>query len=401
MKRKWSRLRILSSDSEDGEEDGSSLSCSDSDTESHEDDDRRRHRIPKSFKIPRRETGSPWTAAELENFRKNWPHLKNFSDSVLKNATLAELTGLARQKFSGTKLLSQILSANYEQVASFPEKVEGGEDWCTGKAHPTRFLRGYVGDSQELWKQAREEWGVEGIDPISNYEVVSIGLGDLLTPTVWNEVHKPNSRKLTVRMLSTKSVEEAWKAGDKSDSPKEFESLQELKMALATLDGVYQKVMPWNMAFKTLHTFLISINFGESDLSQKSGKLSVLANFVDEILRGNARNWEEKKNFFSYQDLAVRWTTGLARRLSVPGPNTDLNGKRGAGNKKKLGGSERGQPRIPGWVCRRYNEGRCDSKDDRHQSPWDASFVLKHLCSKWQKERNRCCLEPHPEIEHK
>jgi hypothetical protein len=63
--------------------------------------------------------------------------------------------------------------------------------------------------------------------------------------------------------------------------------------------------------------------------------------------------------------------------------------------------SERGQQKVPGWVCRRFNEGRCDSKDDRHQSPWDASFVLKHLCSKWLKDKNRVCLESHPENEHK
>jgi hypothetical protein len=313
------------------------------------------------------------------------------------------LTGLARQKLSGAKLLSQVLSTNFEQVQNFPEKVEEGMDDCLGKVHSARFLRGYVGDSQTLWKQARDVWGVEGIDPISNYEVVSTGLGDLLTPAVWNEIHKPNSRRLSVRMLSTKSVEDAWKSGDKSDSLKDFETLQEFKMAVATLDGAFQKVMPWNLAFKTLSNFLISTNFGESDLPAKSNKLVLLANFVDEVLRGNARNWEEKKSFFSYQDLAVKWTSSLARRMGENAWNPDTSVKRNGeqGRKRKNGQSERSAPRVPGWVCKRFNEGRCDSKDDRHQSPWDASFVLKHLCSKWLKDRNRCCLEPHPESEHK
>jgi hypothetical protein len=377
------------------------LSSSESEPEDIEDEDQQRKKDLRKFKILRRDTTTPWSAEDLENFRKNWPHLRNFSDSVLKNASLTELTGMARQKTSGAKLLSQILSMNYEQIINFPEKVAEGLDHCTGKAHPARFLRGYVGDSQELCKQAREVWGLEGIDPIGNYEVVSIGLSDLLTQAVWNEIHKPNSRKLSVRMLSAKSVEEAWKAGNKSDSPKEFDSLQEFKMAMATLDGAYQKVLPWNMAFKTLHTFLISINFGETDLPLKPSRLTLLANFVDETLRGNARNWEEKKNFFSYQDLAVRWTTGLTRRLGeVPQPNDNL-GKRSNTGKKKIGNQEKSYSRVPGWVCRRFNEGRCDSKDDRHQSPWDASFMLKHLCSKWNKDKNRCCLEPHPEHEHK
>jgi hypothetical protein len=329
--------------------------------------------------------------------------LKNFPDSVLKNATLSELTGLAKQKLSGSKLLSQKLSTNFEQVQNFPERIDKGEDDCTGKVHPARFLRGFVGDSQDLWKQAREVWGIEGIDPISNYEVASIGLGDLLTPSVWNEIHKPNSRRLSVRMLSTKSVEEAWKTGEKLDSLKEFETLQEFKMAMATLDGIFHKVMPWNMAFKTLSIFLTSTNFGESDLPQKSNKLTLLANFVDEVLRGNARNWEEKKSFFSFQDLAIKWTTNLARRLGETTPTSDTIGRKNnnAQTKKRNGFSEKSSPRTPGWVCRRFNEGRCDSKEDRHQSPWDASFVLKHLCSKWVKDKNKFCLEAHPENDHK
>jgi hypothetical protein len=202
----------------------------------------------------------------------------------LKNETLSELTGTARQKLYGNKLLSQILSANFEQIQNFPGKVEAGLDSCVGKAHPARFLRGYAGDAQELWLQAREKWGVDGIDPISNYEVVSVGLGDLLTPIAWSELHKPNSRRLSIRMLSSNSVEEAWKAGDKTDSLKEFETMQELRVAIATLDGGFQKVMPWNMSFKTLSNFMILINYGETDLPAKSNKLVLLANSVFRFL---------------------------------------------------------------------------------------------------------------------
>ncbi len=153
LKRKWSRLRVLSSDSEDDEETLASLSSSDSEAGDREGEDHQRRKAVRSFKIPRREAATPWIEAELENFRKNWPHLKNFSDSVLKHATLFKLTGMARQRVSGSKLLSQKLSANYEQILNFPEKVEVGEDQCTGKAHPARFLRGYVGSSLRAVKQ--------------------------------------------------------------------------------------------------------------------------------------------------------------------------------------------------------------------------------------------------------
>jgi hypothetical protein len=129
----------------------------------------------------------------LENFKKNWPHLRNFSNSVLEHASLSELTAMGKQKISGSKLLSQVLSANFEQIQNFPSKVESGEDHCTGMAHSSRFLRGYVGDSQELWKQAREQWGPEGIDPVGNYKTGSLGFSDRLTHKTWAELHKPNS----------------------------------------------------------------------------------------------------------------------------------------------------------------------------------------------------------------
>jgi hypothetical protein len=336
----------------------------------------------------------------LENLKKNWPYLKNFDDSVLQDATLSELTAMGKQRVSGSRLLSQTLSANFEKLQNFPANVERGEDDCLGLVHPARFLRGYVGDTQELWRQAREEWGPEGIEPVANYEVGTLGIGDLLTHKVWAELHRPNSRQLSIRLLSQKTVEEAWKQGDKTDSPKEFENLQEFKLAVASLEGGFHRVMPWNHSFKALSFFLTSINFGEAELGNRSIRLLFLSNFVDETLRTNARNWEERKPFLSYQDLSVKWSSDLARRIGSGLAGSDPSRK--SGNKNKGDKKDRNAaPKVPRWVCRRFNEGRCEIKDDRHVSSWDPNFFLKHVCAKWMPDRNRCCLDPHPLNEHK
>jgi hypothetical protein len=58
---------------------------------------------------------------------------------------------------------------------------------------------------------------------------------------------------------------------------------------------------------------MLSINYGENKLGGKTNKPVHLANFVDEILRSNARNWEEKKKFLSYQDISIRWSASLSR----------------------------------------------------------------------------------------
>jgi hypothetical protein len=307
---------------------------------------------------------------------------------------------MGKQKISGSRLLSQNLSANFEKLQNFPAKVEGGEDDCLGLAHPARFLRGYVGDTQELWKQARQEWGPEGIEPVANYEVGTLGIGDQLTHKVWAELHRPNSRQLSIRLLSQKTVEEAWKQGEKTDSPKEFESLQEFKIAMASLEGGFHRVMPWNHSFKALSFFLTAINFGEAELSSRSNRLLFLSNFVDEVLRSNARNWEERKPFLSYQDLSVKWSSDLTRRIGSGLAGSDP-GRRGGNKSKNERKEKNSSPKVPRWVCRRFNEGRCDAKEDRHVSPWDPNFYLKHVCAKWMPDRNRCCLEPHPLNEHK
>jgi hypothetical protein len=40
------------------------------------------------FRIPKDDKNMAWTDEQLSNFKKNWPHLKNFDDSVLRCATL-------------------------------------------------------------------------------------------------------------------------------------------------------------------------------------------------------------------------------------------------------------------------------------------------------------------------
>jgi hypothetical protein len=87
---------------------------------------RRVRRGANQLKIPKLAKGKVWNEKQLENFRKNWPHLRNFEDSVLECATLSELTAMGKQRFSNSRLLSHTLSANLEHLQNFPEKIEGG-----------------------------------------------------------------------------------------------------------------------------------------------------------------------------------------------------------------------------------------------------------------------------------
>jgi hypothetical protein len=228
--------------------------------------------------------GEEWTESEMDNFRKMYPHLKNLEDSILKRASLRDITSMGKQKVSNGKFLNQTMTSTYEHLCNFPEQIPAGPDDCTG-------------------------------------------LGDLLTPKVWAKIHKPNARDLSIMMLSQGSVTNAWKDSDKTDAPKEFETLFDFKMAMLTLEGAIHKVMPWNFAFKTVYIFVVSVDFGESDLSENSARVQFLTNFVDEALRANARNWEEKKKFLSNQDLCVKWNSHLTRKGALLKPTKGSGGK--------------------------------------------------------------------------
>jgi hypothetical protein len=137
-------------------------------------------------------------------------------------------------------------------------------------------------------------------------------------------------------MLSQGSVTNAWKDSDKS----EFKTLFDFKMAMLTLEGAIHKVMPWNYAFQTVYIFLVSVDFGESVLSGKA-RIQFLTNFVDEALRANARNWEEKKKFLSNQD-----------HLTCKGALIKPKRGGGAKYKAKQEGEAKERKKVPSWVSR-------------------------------------------------
>jgi len=163
--------------------------------------------------------------------------------------------------------LSEKLAENFEKVRNFPIDVEAGKDEPTGQAHSFRFARSYVGNSQDLWLQARKNWGLAGIPPISNYETVSIGLNGLISAKVWHEIHSPSSKILSLCLLTSASLKSAWHTGEKSTEVKEIESMQELRMAVVAMDNCFRKVMWWNFSFAPIAIFLQSIEFGSNNLT--------------------------------------------------------------------------------------------------------------------------------------
>jgi hypothetical protein len=356
---------------------------------------------------PSRKSKKLWSAEEMANLRKNFRMLEHIDDSILARLTFKEISAVASKREKNGKILTEKLAENYERVRSFAVDVPAGKDYCTGTVHEARFLRGYVGNSQEIWLQARRKMGLAGLDPISNYETVSVGLNGLLSGRVWHEAHSPSSKLLSVRMLTASAMKTAWLGPDKPAEVKEFASVQELKMAVVALDGCIRKIMPWNAAFATLAIFLHTVNFGEAELSGKENRLVFLADFIDEVIRFNAQAWDEERHFMSAQDLAAKWAAAFLRQSSDRPRKDGGGGGNGSGGgqkraeKTKTGKSGSKTDRVPAQTCKLYQTGECTHTGDRHSASWDPEYVLRHQCAQWLPEKKRHCYKAHPKKDHK
>jgi hypothetical protein len=348
----------------------------------------------------------------MESFRTNFPAIRNFPDSVIEILSFREISNLSFKKDKGSKVFSQTLAANFENLQKFPTRVPAGEDNCTGIVHEARFLRGYAASDQNLWLQARKKLNLNGIEPISNYDTNSVNISDKISCKVWGEIHNPSSKELSIRMLSTASMKSAWDSPEKGHSLKEFESIQELRVAVSALETGIHKVFPWNFSFKALAVFLTDNNYGQTDLSSNSSRLSFLNDFVDGVIRSNAQNWDEGKPFLSHDLLQARWSASLAQKIPL-----QKRTERSETFQKKSTQQSSGPPmsrtestrapkprkeeKTPMDVCRNFNLGRCQHTSDSHPAYWDLDFKLNHVCSEYLPDKKRFCRGKHPKTEHK
>ena len=85
-------------------------------------------------------------------------------------------------------------------------------------------------------------------------------------------------------------------------------------MAVVALESCTRKVFWWNNSFTTVAIFLHTIEFRESDLAAYSDRLTVLADFIDEIIKFNAQAWDEERFLLSAQEVSAKWSALLVRK---------------------------------------------------------------------------------------
>jgi hypothetical protein len=349
--------------------------------------------------------------------RKKFPNLKNDPDEMFRTMSVTELirldTKMSKDSKCGKKITEK-LQRNFEKSKS-TTKVKSGHDNRHDKLHEARFLGGHTCGHSDIWLKAREQIGITGLEPIARYDVESLGISDKLNCNIWNILHNPGSRDLSIRLFAPEALKVARSSEDKESSlpKKDFEQVSDLRNALATLRTATQLIFPWNMTITTIEMFLSTVNFGERETVNKNTKLTFLCDFIDDILRRNAEAWDDRNPFWDFDKVSNKWVREIAIKFPRNSGNQkaeNQNPKNNQAPKQQNSQAKTPSPSkppfkklmVPNGVCRRFNLNICPNQsDDTCIAPWDTTKVLKHVCCHEDVTTKAFCMKKHALPDHK
>ena len=340
------------------------------------------------------------------------------------------------------------MARSLETLRDKPVKVDAGEDDRSEKLHPARFLGGAVCSAKKLWRAARDTLGLEGIPPLANYDMTAVGLMGCVTARAWKELHNPASMNNTVKLYSPHNMSSSTSStrrlsladGDKSinvgESLKEIADLEELKLAVRAMCRAAQFVMPWNMSYNAIDGFLQSSDWARAELSGRSNRAVLLAEFINYVLGLNAQAWQQKEDFRSSGEVKVLWgewfgsrpaslltvTTAEGQGSAQQGHHAKQGGKKfdnrrgqsGGGKQHGGGGQSKQGVTVPPYpppthkpagggvqgmlFCWKYNNGSCPNAAGSCALP--SGTKLNHLCDAYLATGDMC-KQNHPRVQHK
>jgi hypothetical protein len=312
------------------------------------------------------------------------------------------------------KKLTEKLQKNFEKSKT-TTRVKSGYDNRYDTLHDARFLGGHTCGHAKIWLQARAKIGITGLDPISRYDVDSLGISDKLNCNIWNVLHNPGSRELSIKLFAPEALKHARGSMDKETAlpKKEFEQFSDLKTALATLRTATQLIFPWNLSISTIEMFLNTVNFGEKENVNKTTKLSFLSEFIDDILRRNAEAWDDANPFWDFDKISNKWIREVAMKFPRNGGNGKAENSYQKNNQFKKQQNDTTKTAspiktefkkllVPNGVCRRFNLSLCPNQsDDTCVAPWDTAKTLKHICCNQDPTTKVFCMQKHALPDHK
>ena len=406
---------------------------------------------------------------DAQSIRQMVPQLAHMSDEFLLSQPIDSIYRLAREEkksdeSKSAKGLEAKLYNNFKK-ASENTIYLAGYDNRANTLHPARFLPGAGVPVQNLWLEARKQWGQEGADPIGNYDLEALACSGCVTARGWELLHKPGSPEMSLRMFTVANIGHLDSAartvsliGEDGiaihENLKEFADMAEFKRAMRNIRLAAHLATPWNFSYEVIDGFLQSNNYMEGKLGDLK-KATVLSAFVDHALKVNAALWVQEAPFMDSAKLMTLWNSWWSSRRVIAksdqaakqstgngggGNNNNKNqykkGGKGGGFQGGFqgghqggfnGGFQGGFQGGPGpqnggggpWaqflrfngppnesnICRRFNDKQCPNSwfgcGIRTQK---GPIKMYHLCIMMVKKdggKSEFCLGKHPRQEHK
>ena len=334
---------------------------------------------------------------ELELW-KLLPQLRDLPEAILKKLPLSAMfqlnTALAKEKKSSEKLgVNAKLAKNAKKSGKNPSTVEKGLDNRKDILHPARFLGGASCGLGELWDSARKVIGEEGVLPLGNYDLDTLGCGGCVTPKGWAELHNPASQDLKLKWFhlpnaaSGNYASKKSEGEDRGESVKEIADLDSFKMALNTAREAMASALPWNRSVSAVTGLMVNTNYMQEELAGNPRRAAILTEFVDYVFSRNALNWENGQHFLSTDELTHVWANWKCKR-SISSKPAEKNKKEKEPEKKKALSD----------ICRYYNTKSCRHQNNKEcKTPMGKS--LCHVCHKYLAG-GKICQKDHSRADH-
>jgi len=380
------------------------------------------------------------TSELAEYVRSKLPQLADAPDALLAGQQIdsilrAIIQSENNEQSSTARNLEARLHSNFQRAVEHPAMIPAGMDNRSTVLHIGRFQAGAGILLQKHWEEGRKSWGAKGVPSINNYDMEALGAAGCVTAKGWDVLHHPGNPDISIRLFSVTNVGQASSGarmvqilGEEGiavhDNMKEVGDMTELKLAMRNLKLAARQAAPWNFSFEVLDSYLLANDYMDKELAGVSKKASVLAGFIDHVLKVNASRYTQQAEFLDLQKLATTWTAWWGARKSGQAFSSNSNqgqsNKSGFKNKSSNQGSSSsfsrpnqnspnftnakysGPPSVEN-MCKRFNNGNCNN----HYSNCGVvttrgPLKLYHLCNYSVKRDGKFdyCKQRHERVRH-
>lgn len=298
------------------------------------------------------------------------------------------------------------------------------------KLHPLRFDRCPTISSEEMFVKAAHFYDDKELLPINTYDLSRLDLTNKISMKGFEELHKPDSTILSVKMFSPENVKKT-NGGlsslnvvrDESGNQtvltslylEDIENIRNFKAAFFGLYVAKDRVVPWDKSLQPLWKFFL-VHDWLKDIPNSFGyntnedQGSFCTSFTDSVLQTNAIRFSQKQPHMSFSELDAHFRSFCTfnQKCSfvqlVPVVNKNVDGKMKQVIKETWTPSEPGASYIAvRTICRVFNSDKnCkNSFDSKSRKCHDTNGGNKylHICNV-KMPNGRPCGQGHKNSSH-